>query len=184
MTREQIRYGLDNQKLKLIKWENFSHYSIVGFCFIIPLTITFFHLKAYFENTKRIIASGEIWHIIVPVLLGIFLYFLQKSRLKFKEVHTNLNKQQLLKIIEKVAIKLEWNAHFSNSSVIVVKTHPGFLSGSWGEQITILFDNKKVLINSICDPAKKSSIVSMGRNKQNENLLITEIKKANSLQKI
>ena len=62
----------------------------------------------------------------------------------------------------------------------MAKTHPSFSSGSWGEQITILFDNRTILVNSICDLDKKNSVVSMGRNKQNENTLINEIKKADS----
>ncbi|WP_431106806.1 hypothetical protein [Winogradskyella poriferorum] len=178
MTIEKIKYGLENRELKLSNWDKFSHYGIVGFCFIIPLTFTFLHLKDYFSHTPKPIKSGEIWFFIIPTLIGILFFYLQKNRLKFKEVNTNLNKSELNKIIEKVAEELEWHLHFSNSKAIVAKTHPGFLSGSWGEQITILFDNRKVLVNSICDPEKKSSVVSMGRNKQNENKLIEEIKKA------
>ena len=178
MTSEQIKYGLENQELKLSNWDKFSHYGIVGFCFIFPLTLTFLHLKDYFENTAKPVKTGEIWFFTIPTLMGILFYYLQKNGLKFKEVRTDLKKSELNKIIEKVANELEWNLSFSNSKAIVAKTYPGFLSGSWGEQITILFDNGKVLVNSICDPAKRSSITSMGRNKQNENKLIEEIKKA------
>ncbi|MEY8848584.1 hypothetical protein AB9K26_07200 [Psychroserpens sp. XS_ASV72] len=178
MTVEKIKYGLKNGELKLSFWETVQHYGIVGFCFVIPITLTVMHLKDYFENSPKPIKSGEICFLIIPTLLGIIFFYLQKSRLKFKEVNTNLNKIQLNKIIEKVAEELEWDFHFSNPKAIVAKTHPGFLSGSWGEQITILFDNKKVLVNSICDLDKKSSLVSMGRNGQNEHRLIEEIKKA------
>jgi dolichol kinase len=178
MTSEKVKYGLENRELKLSFWEKVQHYGIVGFCFIIPATLTFMYLKDYFENSHKPIKSGEIWFLIIPALLGILFFYLQKSRLKFKEVNTNLNKSQLKKIIDKVAEELEWHIYKSNSKVILAKTHPGFLSGSWGEQITILFDNKKVLVNSVCDLDKKSSLVSMGRNGQNENKLIEEIKKA------
>jgi len=178
MNNEQIKYSLENRELKLSNWEKFSHYGIVGFCFIIPLTFIFLHLKDYFENTPKPIRSGEIWFFIIPTLIGIWFYYIQKKRLKFKEVNTSLNRTELNKIIEKVANELEWTLNLTKSKIIVAKTHPSFLSGSWGEQITILFDNRKVLVNSICDPDKKSSLVSMGRNKQNENKLIKEIEKA------
>ena len=63
-------------------------------------------------------------------------------------------------------------------NAIMAKTRPGFLSGSWGEQITILFDGNTILVNSICDLDMRGSVVPMGRNKKNMNRLIEEIKKA------
>jgi hypothetical protein len=178
MNNEQLKYSLLNRELKLSNWEKFSHYGIVGFCFIIPLTFTFLHLKDYFENTPKAIKSGEMWFFIIPTLIGILFYYIQKNRLKFKEVNTSLNRAELNKIIEKVAEELEWEIYLKNSKIIVAKTHPSFLSGSWGEQITIIFENGKVLVNSICDPDKRSSVVSMGRNKQNEDKLKKAIVKA------
>lgn len=178
MNNEKIKYGLKYQELKLSFWQKVQHYGIVGFCFIIPITITSIHIIDYFENSPEPITSGTFWLIILPSLLGILFYYLQKRRLKFKVVSTNLSKSELHKIIDKVAEELEWQIYSSNSNAIVAKTHPGFSSGSWGEQITILFDKSKVLVNSICDLDKQSSLVSMGRNGQNENKLIEEIKKA------
>ena len=105
-------------------------------------------------------------------------YYIQKKWLKFKEVNSFLNRTELNKIIEKVAGELEWTFNFKNPKIILFTAHQSFFSGSWGEQITILFDNKKTLLNSICDPHKKSSVVSMGRNKENEDKLIKEIEKA------
>jgi len=178
MTSETITYGLEKRELKLNFWQKVQHFGIVGFCFILPVTFTVMHLKDYFKNSFKPLTSGEIWFIIIPTVLGILLFYLQKSRLKFKEVHTNLNKSQLNNIIEKVAEELEWHIHTSNSKAIVARTHPGFSSGSLGEQITILFDHNKVLVNSICDPNKKSSLISLGRNGQNETTLIENIKNA------
>lgn len=178
MTKNQIKYALEKRQLQLNKWKTINHFSSVGFCFIIPLTSIFFHIKGYFESTTKPIKSEEIWFFIIPSLIGIIFYFIQKRRLRFKEIKTSLNKAQLYKIIEKVADELEWKIYVKNSKIIIAKTHPSFFSGSWGEQITILFENKKVLVNSICDLDKKSSVVSMGRNKQNENTLIQEIKKS------
>ncbi len=65
-----------------------------------------------------------------------------------------------------------------DEKIIIAKTHPSIFSGSWGEQITILFDDDRILINSICDPDKKSSVVSMGRNKKNVSKLLEEINQA------
>lgn len=178
MTNDKIKYGLEKRKLKLSSLEMFSHYGIVGLCFIIPLTFSFFYLKNYFLDIPKQIKPEWILIPIMFTIIGCLFFYSQNKKLKFKEVTTNLNKPELNKIIEDVSEDLKWNIHFSNSKAIVVKTDPDFLSGSWGEQITILFDNQKVLINSICDPEGESSFISLGRNKKNENKLIEEIKKA------
>ncbi|WP_136668314.1 hypothetical protein [Flavobacterium sp. H122] len=86
-----------------------------------------------------------------------------------------MTREELDPIIEKVAKELEWTSYVVNKKMIIAKTHPNFFSGSWGEQITILFDKNQVLVNSICDPDKRSSVVSMGRNTKNMNRLIEEI---------
>ena len=89
-----------------------------------------------------------------------------------------MTREELDPIFEKVAKELEWTLYVNNKKMIIAKTHPSFFSGSWGEQITILFDKNRVLVNSICDLEKRSSVVSMGRNKKNMNRLIDEITKA------
>lgn len=178
MTNDQIRYSIETGEMKLEFWDKFTHYGIVGFLFFIPAMFIFFHLQDYFQGTPRPFREEEIWFMIVPSLLGLLFYRLQRNRLKFKSIDTNLTREEFDPIIEKVANELEWMPYVANKKVIIAKTHPGFFSGSWGEQITILFDKNRILVNSICDPDKRSSVVSMGRNKQNMNRLIEEIKNA------
>ena len=95
-----------------------------------------------------------------------------------KIVETNLSRDELDKIIYQISTELKWKIFTTNKRIVEAKTFPSFFSGSWGEQITILFDNKRVLVNSICDLDKRSSVVSMGRNKKNTVRLINEIEKA------
>ena len=178
MTNEQIKYSIETGEMKLGNWDKFTHYEIVGFLFIIPALFIFFHLKDYFQGTSRPFREGEIWFMIIPSILGLLFYILQKSRLKFKSIDTKLTRDELELIIEKLANELEWTPYVKNKKVIIAKTHPSFFSGSWGEQITILFDKNRILVNSICDPDKRSSIVSMGRNKKNMDRLTEEITKA------
>lgn len=178
MTNEQIRYSIETGELKLGNWNKFTHYGIVGFPFCIPALFIFFHLQSYFQGTPIPFREAEIWFIIVPSILGLLFYRLQRSRLKFKSIDTNLTRAKLDPIIKKVAKELEWTLYVVNKKIIIAKTHPSFFSGSWGEQITILFDKNRILVNSICDPDKRSSVVSMGRNKQNMNKLLEEIRKA------
>ena len=94
MTNQQIKYSLEKRELQLSKWNKFAHFGIVGFFFIIPLTFTFLHLKDYFENTFIPLNSEQIWAYIIPTLIGISFYFIQKNRLKFKEIKTSLNRTE------------------------------------------------------------------------------------------
>jgi hypothetical protein len=178
MTPEQIKNSLKTQELKLSKSQKFTHYTLVVFFFIIPATLILLHLKDIIKGTPKPMLENEIWFLIIPPILGFLVYLIQKKRLKLKSINTNLTRSEIDKIIENVAKKLEWHFYTKNDNVIIAKTHPSFFSGSWGEQITILFDNKRILVNSICDPDKKSSMVSMGRNKRNRNTLVEEILKA------
>lgn len=178
MTEEQRQLSLQTNKLTLTFWDKVSHFGIVGFLIFIPLMFIFFHLKDAINGTPKSLKDGEIYFLIIPTLLGLLFYKLQSDRLKFKEVHTTLSRKELADIIEKVGTELKWYPQEISDDIVVAKTHPSFFSGSWGEQITILFDTNKVLVNSICDPDKKSSVVSMGRNKKNINKLVEEIETA------
>jgi len=179
MTNEQIKYSIETGKLKLGNWDKFTHYNIVVMLFFITAIFIFFLLIDYIEGTHNLFIEGEIWFMIIPSILGLLFYRLQRKRLKFKIINTRLTRKQLYPIIEKVAKELEWIPSVPkiiNGKVIIAKTHPSLFSGSWGERITIIFDEDKVLVNSICDPDRRSSVVSMGRNKMNMNRLIEEIK--------
>ena len=178
MTEEQRQLSLQTNKLKLSFWEKVSHFGIVGFLLIIPLMHLFSYLKDSWNGTLKSIPTSEFYFLAVTTLLALLFFKLQTDRLKFKEVSTVLSRLQLNDIIEKVGKELKWVIVEDNDDFIIAKTKPSFFSGSWGEQITILFDNSRVLVNSICDPDKKSSVVSMGRNKRNENKLIEEIQNA------
>src|SRR5690606_24768743 len=151
MTNEQIKYSINTGEMKLGNWDKFTHYGIVYSLFIIPVMLFFFYLEDYFQGTARTIREVEIWFIIIPSILGVLFYRLQKSRLKFKSIETKLTRDELGLIIEKVANELEWTPYVNNNKIIIAKTHPSFFSGSGGEQITILCDKHRVLINSIRD---------------------------------
>ena len=183
MTDYQINYSIETGELKLSFWKTIKHYGIVFFLFSIPIMLMLFsllfsYLKDYIEGTPKHIREVEYWIIIIPIILGILFYRLQKKRLEFKTIETQLTRKQLEKIINRVANELEWIPYMATENAILAKTRPAFLSGSWGEHITILFDGNKILVNSICDLDMRVSVVSMGRNKKNMNRLIEEIKKA------
>ena len=116
--------------------------------------------------------------IVIIGLIIFLLYRLQKRRLQFLSVQTSKSQKQLIKIIKKVGKELEWHFEVMDKNYVFASTRPGFSSGSWGEQITIVLADNQVLVNSICDLEKQTSLVSMGRNRKNMETLIDAIKKS------
>lgn len=176
MTKEIYDRSIETGELQLVGfWANFSHFLLAVFFLFMPAFVLFSHAINFLNNVPDSFQDGELWIIIIGPILSVIVYWMQKRRLKFLVVATNLNHVQLKEILIEVAEKLKWE-FISSTNAYVAKTDPGFLSGSWGEQITILFYQDKVFVNSICDPNKRSSVSSLGRNGKNEETLINRIK--------
>ena len=77
-----------------------------------------------------------------------------------------------------------WTLHATGNNFIVAKARPSLFMFSWGEQVTVLFDNGRVLVNSICDPDKKSSVTSFGRNKRHVRAIVDKVKEAEMAVKV
>lgn len=178
MTDNQVNHALKTGRLKLSPLDTFAHYAIVMCFFACPVLFVGLYLRDVIQGTSKLLSSGVLVFGWVSALLGILFYWMQRRRLKFTPVHTTLPREQLDDAIETVANALEWIPYDIQPSFIIAKTHPSFVSGSFGEQITVVFDQDRILINSICDPDKRSSIVSMGRNRRNVERLVEEVKQA------
>lgn len=180
MTTDVYNKSIETGELQLGFWEKITHFSIVGFMLFIPSGIIFIHLFKFFSGESSPFQIGEIPIILVPLILAFIFYWTQKQRLKFRIVKSKLNKNQLNEIVLEVAKSLEWKFISKSANAYIAITKPGFFSGSWGEQITILFHENCVYVNSICDPNEKTSVVSWGRNKDNEQTLINKINELTS----
>jgi hypothetical protein len=179
MTKEIYHKSIETGEFQLVGfWVNFTHFGLVIYLLFMPLMVLFFHLIDFFQNNPNFFQEGEIWIIVIPPILAALFYWLQKRRLKFCVVKTVLNQVQLKEILISVSKQLNWILGSGTANVYTATTNPGFFSGSWGEQITVLFYEDSVFINSICDPNKKSSVVSWGRSNRNEQSLIDAINEA------
>jgi hypothetical protein len=182
MKKEWIPVMIKTGKLKMKFTDLLTHYMLVLFL-LIPF---FLNLFSYFQkyilhNYKGVMSPEEMFRATLPFgLVAVVFYFIQKNRLKFKSVETNLTKEKLKEIIRQTAEELEWHTEVVDDKIIIARTYPKWWTGSWGEQITIIFDKSRIMINSICDPDKRASVVSMGRNRKNINKLIENIKNASS----
>ena len=184
MTADNISTSIKTGNLQLTNRDKLAHYGIVGFLLFIFFMLVLFYVRNLFTDTRYTPETSKVLAIgaIIPGLLGILFYIIQRKRLKLKVTETSLPRATLDKIVAEVAEKLNWKFYIMEEKVIVAKTSPSFFSGSWGEQITILFEKDKVYVNSICDPNKQSSVVSLGRNKKNVNTLLQAITAAENKQ--
>ncbi|RVU00526.1 hypothetical protein EOD41_11015 [Mucilaginibacter limnophilus] len=177
MNKDVYNESVKTGQLQLVGfWPNFSHFGLVAYLLFIPAAALLSNLIGYFQNSPFIFQERDLGMIIIPLILAIIAYIIQKRRLNFRLVQTNLSHIQLKEILKQTAKEHEWILISSTNYAYVGQTNPSFFSGSWGEQITILFYNNCVLINSICDPQKRASVASWGRNRKNEKIVIEKIK--------
>jgi len=162
-------------------WEKLTHYGLVFFFLFMPAVVLCLQLVDYLKGDHPFYWGFDPWIIAIQLVLSGLTFWIQKRRLRFKIIQTILTRAQVEAIIERVADELEWKGHFVTSKIYKAKTYPGFFSGSWGEEITILLPDNRIFINSICDPDKKSSVTSMGRNWENEDLVVKSIKRAEEI---
>lgn len=182
MTKAQIHKSIRSGQLQLSPKHWRTHFEVVyllayitpGFFGIMVL----YYIWNYFYEIPNRFGLEVFLFMFAPIPFAALFYYIQKKRLEFKVIRTDLPRFKIDKIIKSAAKALEWKIIKKNNKVIIAKTNPPFISGSWGEHITILFQGNYILINSICDPEKHTSLASMGRNKQNVQILILQIEKA------
>lgn len=168
-------------RIKLSRQETLTHYLIVFFLLLPLFFVTFDCVKFVITGEHTGVRTlKEMFLVNVPfVVLSVVFFFIQYKRLKFKSIRTNLSDDAIQKIIETTATELEWIPFVNRTYYKVFKTFPKWYTGSWGERITLIIDNNKVMVNSICDPDKRASVVSVGRNRKNMRTLIDKLEKAN-----
>lgn len=176
MENNLIEESIKKGELQLDCRETFNHFSIVlysfAFSIFIPMMVLFYELYDPTSNKNY----GVIWFSLLFVIVGLILYFIQKKRLKLTSIRANISRNEFDEIIRKICEKYGWQISTNKLSLIVAKTP--FSGSSWGEQVTIIFDENNLLINSICDPDKQTSVVSYGKNSQNVRLLVKRINKS------
>ena len=180
MKSEQVAKAIRTGKLQLSLWDKISHYWLAILLFCISSPFLYGSMKNVLDGDYTSIPTPIIWLMVVPLTLGFAVLWIQSRKLRFTSVETQLTRDELTGIVAETGREQNWTLYTKGNNYIVAKTHPSILSGSWGEQVTFLFEDGRVLVNSICDPDKKSSVTSMGRNSRNERTLIEKVKKANA----
>ena len=178
------KYGLaefvmTTGRLNLSVGNALTHYGLSVFAFILPFTFVCCTIYDYFLRTPPFYTFSFVVGMIgIPVLLCILFACMQYRKLFFEKVETKLSIDELYEVIQKVGAQHEWSCEYAGDDCFVGHTSPGFFSGSWDEQIFVVFDKGQVWINSICDLNQRASITSFGRTKKNIRLLKKAIAEA------
>lgn len=175
MTHKQFIESVEKKELKLAFGEKATHYGIVFFLLFMLVAYIFKQVRDYLNREMYISPSDVFLFIILPLLLCILYYFIQKQKLKFIIIDTSLTFAEVSDIFVDVATERGWELEQHTSNILIAKTPYG--SGSWGEQVTLLLYKDQLFLNSICDPEKFSSVVSNGRNKKNQILLLEKLRR-------
>ena len=92
MTDQQINLSIATNERQLTNRERFSHYSIVFYCLLISAIVFAAFIKKLINGDSKGLL-GIILFMLVPSIIGLLFYKLQKTRLKFKTVETNLPRE-------------------------------------------------------------------------------------------
>ena len=139
-------------------------------------------LKKYLDGNQNVFTSSYLEKVIGLIIAGVLLYLLQKRLLKLKVLTTAVDHKTLTNYLHLLCKEWDWTPYFVADNVFIAKTRRSFFSGSWGEQVTILMNGKEILVNSICDPDKRASVVSFGHNQENVQAVKKLIENLNRLQ--
>jgi hypothetical protein len=122
-----------------------------------------YYVTHTYQGVKTI---GEMatWSYL-PLIAAVAFYYIQKRRLKFKVIDISVDANTFLTAAKETAKQLDWEIIERKNNLIVARS--GFSWRSWGEMITIIKDENRILFNSICDPDNKPSVASWGMNKVN-----------------
>jgi len=180
MDKELIEIMKRTGRIKLSWWDTLTHYLIVLFLLLPFLFLSFDWIKYLITGEYTGVKTfKEMFLVNIPfMILAVTFYFIQYKRLNFKSIRTSLSHDLTQKAIETTATELDWIPFINTKYYKVFKTFPKWYTGSWGEQITVILDKDKVMISSICDPDKRASVVSVGRNRKNMRCLIDKIENA------
>jgi len=173
MRDEQVKKSIETGKLQLTFWLKLNHYGATIFLFIFALILFYI----FYPINK----PGDTFLILFPfifLIVGIIIFFAKRKSLKFKSIDNKLPEKELLKIIKTIAEQFDWSLRLIKKNLIIAESNPIFIT-RFGELITVIITNDKVLINSISSPYRRFASGSMGWNNLNEKTLIEKIKKAN-----
>lgn len=159
-------------RLCLTMEEAWTHYQLPVYMSLLP--VLFSGMCVYDWLAGENLSSRQlvgIWIVTGFTLLVLFFGRMQYRRLRCTCVSSALPAGELVPLLTEMALREEWTLDYVGDDCFLAHTNPSLWSGSWGEQIFVVFDRGQVWVNSICDLNKRASVTSFGRTSKHIRLL-------------
>ncbi len=168
MENDLIPIMKKSKKLKLTTIQTLTHYGIVILLLFIVALTGWSLIEIYWTNNyEGVRTAGELMITSLPFFaMAIIFAIIQYRRLQFKEIQVSYTEVQFQEAIDRTIKDLGWRIEI-NSKSLFRAFRPWNWAGSWGEMVTIVKEKDRILINSICDPNRVSSVASYGWNSRN-----------------
>ena len=153
--------------------DKLTYYGIAYYSLVISVLFIIGKLVDSLQNNILVIE-------LIGLTLATFVLISQNKKLKFKTVHANLTNREINSAIYITAKELKWYLIDVGSNYTVAKRGGGSFPFSWEELITIKFNNKEILINSLCDP-DSAMVTIFGKNKMNIKTFERNIEKQQAM---
>lgn len=159
-------------RLCLTKEEAWTHYQLPFYAALLPVCFSGLCVYDWLmgESFSPQLFPG-VWIVLGFTLLALLFGQMQYRRLRCVRVTSSLSAEALVPQLTEVAFREEWTIDHVDDDCFLAHTNPSLWSGSWGEQIFVVFDRGQVWINSICDLNKRPSVTSFGRTSRHIRLL-------------
>jgi len=164
------------KRLNLTLSQALIHYGFVLFLLFIAGLSSKSLVEIYITDTYTGFRTGAnlLTSAIAFLLLAILFAQIQYRRLGFKEFVVIYTDEQFQEAVQRTTKGLGWRVE-NNSKTFFRAYRPWNWTGIRGEMLTIIKDNDKFLINSICDPDNWSSIATYGMNRKNIKIFLKNL---------
>ncbi|HEX9600681.1 MAG TPA: hypothetical protein VF985_04275 [Mariniflexile sp.] len=157
-------------KTILLNFKNkLTYYGIVYYSLVVS---ALFMIGKSVDSLQDNILALEL----TGLTLATFILASQNKKFKFKAIHADLTTREINSAIHITAKELKWYLIDVGQNYTIAKREGGSFPFSWEEQITIKFNNKEILVNSLCNP-DSTMVTIFGKNKKNIKTFERNIKK-------
>jgi hypothetical protein len=180
MTEKQIQKSILKLRVEINSWDKLFDYLILGGILSLPMIILFYHIKVYFQGNPKPMKGVEIWLVLILSTLGNFFYWFKKKQRALISIEANLNHKQQNEFIQNVTKKLTWYPEIIIDKAIFGNRFLTTFGIMWMQQIIIIFDENRILINSMpyFSGIGLVELFLIKENKETINVLIEAINKA------
>lgn len=170
-------FVLRTQRLPLsVSWAS-THFMAPLLLFGVAACLVLSPFLTNLREARFAILDYRMGAILFLLSLGLFLCFVQNRKLRFREVPTTLNDDEIFEAFKSVGQKYQWTIDHAGMDCLVAHTNRRFWTPTWGEQIFLVFDQGRFWINSVNDLTERSCLFSFGRTERNMQQVVDEVRK-------